>query len=317
MEQHRLPLKSGTLWPAVVRRTREAIACGALHPIETRQEFVEDAGVRFLVRKVSSLACKDEEKRKRSTEAGQSGKNINPFLPCEEALFVADVSRTHLCVLNKFNVIDHHLLIVTRQFEHQETLLTRKDFEALMICMAEFEGLGFYNGGVVAGASQPHKHLQIVPLPLAKEGVAANVSARLAVPIEPLLQSARSGSGITALPAFPFVHAFSRLDRALSQRPLVAAETALELYHALFNAAGLNAITVDGESRQSAPYNLLMTREWMLLVPRSRECFEAISVNALGFAGSLFVRNDAQMRAVKKHGPMAVLREVALQRAGL
>ncbi len=61
-----------------------------------------------------------------------------------------------------------------------------------------------------------------------------------------------------------------------------------------------------------APYNLLVTREWMLLVPRSRECWARISVNALGFAGSLFVRERRQMHAIKAHGPMNVLRSVAV-----
>jgi ATP adenylyltransferase len=35
-------------------------------------------------------------------------------------------------------------------------------------------------------------------------------------------------------------------------------------------------------------------------------------VNALGFAGSLFVRDDVQMRVVLERGPMALLRAVAL-----
>jgi ATP adenylyltransferase len=48
----------------------------------------------------------------------------------------------------------------------------------------------------------------------------------------------------------------------------------------------------------------------MLLVPRSAECVEGISVNTLGFAGSFFVRNEAQMRTVARLGPMAMLRRV-------
>jgi sulfate adenylyltransferase (ADP) / ATP adenylyltransferase len=71
-------------------------------------------------------------------------------------------------------------------------------------------------------------------------------------------------------------------------------------------------MTEDGALRQSAPYNLLLTREWMLLVPRTRESVEGISMNALGFAGSLFVRDEAQMRVVLDRGPMALLRAVTL-----
>ena len=80
-------------------------------------------------------------------------------------MFVADISPTHVCLLNKFNVIDHHLLVVTRAFEEQDAAINAADFAALWVCMAEVDGLAFYNGGKLAGASQRHKHLQIAPLP--------------------------------------------------------------------------------------------------------------------------------------------------------
>jgi ATP adenylyltransferase len=65
-------------------------------------------------------------------------------------------------------------------------------------------------------------------------------------------------------------------------------------------------------TRQSAPYCLLVTREWMLLVPRTREHFEDISFNALAFAGSLFVRNDQQLERLKKCGPLHALKSVTV-----
>jgi len=40
--------------------TRRAMATGALQPIETQTTVLDDAGVRFVVRAVSSLARKDE-----------------------------------------------------------------------------------------------------------------------------------------------------------------------------------------------------------------------------------------------------------------
>jgi ATP adenylyltransferase len=44
----------------------------------------------------------------------------------------------------------------------------------------------------------------------------------------------------------------------------------------------------------------------MLAVPRAREKFEGISVNALGFAGSLFVRDEAEAARVRATGPMVL-----------
>ncbi|CAB3798301.1 hypothetical protein LMG28614_04734 [Paraburkholderia ultramafica] len=297
-----LRLRPGTLWPAILRQTEHALQRGALRPIETVQTVLEERGIGFVVRQVSSLARKEKARQTHKAEAGTRSA-VNPFLPYDPDLFVADLSDTHVALLNKYNVIDHHLLIVTRCFKPQEALLELADFAALTAAMPEFDGLGFYNGGAESGASQRHKHLQIVPLPLGEAGPP--------LPIESVLEPDCMDEPIGTVPGLPFLHAFARLELAPagSRHP---AHAALDCYHALLAAAGLSAVEVDGELHQSAPYNLLVTRRWMLLVPRHSECVEGISVNALGFAGSLFVRDEAQLEVVKRLGPMSVLQRVAL-----
>jgi sulfate adenylyltransferase (ADP) / ATP adenylyltransferase len=289
-------LQPGTLWPALLRQTEHALRRGALRPIETTQTQIEQGGIRFLVRQVSSLARK-EENRRMVPAASLESRAVNPFLPYDPDLFVADLSDTHVALLNKFNVIDHHLLIITRAFRSQDALLDLTDFAALTACMAEFDGLGFYNGGADAGASQPHKHLQIVPLPLGEAGPA--------LPIESVLAGARMEGSIGSIPGLPFRHALARLDQA-------SAGSVLDCYRALLEAAGLQAVEINGELHHSAPYNLLVTRRWMLLVPRSVERADGISVNALGFAGSLFVRDAAQMQVVRQIGPINLLQRVGV-----
>ncbi|MGU7782211.1 ATP adenylyltransferase family protein [Burkholderia sp. PU8-34] len=301
--RHPLRLQPGMLWPAVLRQSEHALACGALRPIETTQTTLEDGGVRFLVRQVSSLARKDDEGRKRQAGLPPERGSSDPFLPCDPDLFVADITDTHLALLNKFNVIDHHLLIVTRRFEPQEALLNAADFTALFTCMAEFPGLGFYNGGRAAGASQPHKHLQIVPLPFA--------AGEPTPPIAPLLASARDEGSVCAVAGLAFPHAFARLTLSPGTSPIDIAQRALGVYRDLLDAIGLHAIDVAGEAHQSAPYNLLVMPQGMLAVPRSRERVDGISINALGFAGSLFVRDAAQMQIIRTLGPMTVLQRVA------
>ena len=82
-----------------------------------------------------------------------------------------------------------------------------------------------------------------------------------------------------------------------------------EGYRAMLRALGL----ANGSNDQTpSPYNLLATRQWLLLVPRSRECFASISVNALGFAGALLVRDREQLRALEATGPWRVLQHVAM-----
>ncbi len=299
MHDPRLLLQPGTLRGALAERSRHALACGAMRPIQTVEETIADAGVDFVVRRVASLARKQEDRERRS-----EGEPANPFLPHEPDLFVADVSETHFALLNKFNVIEGHLLVVTREFVHQETLLDAGDFAALAACMRAYESLGFYNGGIAAGASQAHKHLQLVPLPLAGTGTP--------LPIEALFAPMQARSGIVRVPGLEFAHAFAWVEPAWFQDEAGVAPRLRAHYLELMAAAGIESVRVQGEARQSAPYNLLLTRRWMLLVPRSKEHFGSISVNALGFAGSLFVRDEEQMELVRRAGPMAVLRGVSV-----
>jgi ATP adenylyltransferase len=146
----------------------------------------------------------------------------------------------------------------------------------------------------------------MVPLPLEESGAP--------LPIESVLAAARREGSIGTIPALDFRHAFAQLDLE-SVAPQHAAQVALDCYSALLEATGLKAIEANGELLQSAPYNLLFTRRWMLLVPRSGECVEGISVNALGFVGSLFVRDAAQMQVIKRLGPMTVLQRAAVPSA--
>jgi ATP adenylyltransferase len=50
----------------------------------------------------------------------------------------------------------------------------------------------------------------------------------------------------------------------------------------------------------------------MLLVPRRNEFFESISVNALGFAGALLVRNEQEMQVLEEKGCMSALKTTSL-----
>lgn len=291
-------LRPGTLWPAIVRQTDHALRRGALRPIATVPATVRDAGVDFVVRMVSSLVAKENDK--------PAGAPADPFLPYEPDLFVADVSDSHVALLNKFNVLDHHLLIATRAFEAQEALLTPADFAALLACMAEFDSLGFYNSSSTAGASQPHKHLQVVPLPIGDGGPA--------FPIAPLLASARIAGRTGTVPGLAFAHAYAPLDWHAAPAERMAG-TVCACYRALLAAIGILPVDVarqeTGESPPPAAYNLLVLPTGLLAVPRSRKSAAGIPINALGFAGSLFVRDTAQMRTIARVGPMAVLRGVS------
>jgi len=287
----------GTLWTRVQATTERALACGALQPIPTDSEYLDDGGIRFLVRILRHLAGKP---RRASAGAPLAAARPNPFLPFEPAMYVADASPTHVCLLNKFNVVERHLLLVTRAFEDQETPLTRRDFEALWTCLAEGEGLGFYNSGAIAGASQPHRHLQLIPLALDPAGAPLPIASRIDL---------ESAPGVVGrMETLPFAHAIAALDADRFADVQQAAALTCDLYRRLLDAIGV-AWPAAGE-RFARAYNLLLTRRWLLAVPRTRECYQSISCNALAFAGAWLVRDRPQLELLQRAGPCAGLRWV-------
>lgn len=285
-------LQPGTLFPKAIATAAAALATGALQPIATDCEEIEAGNIRFLVRILANF------RRKQAANRAQARKAINPFLPYERDLFVADLSPSHLCLLNKFNAVDHHLLMVTRTFQSQEDWLKLEDFEAAAICLREIDGLVFYNGGTLAGASQPHKHLQLIPLP---------IGDRDRLPLDPAIAAVSFQKGIGRLPDYGFAHALSPIGEIWSLELSEVAAALLGCYRELLQAVGLNIIG----DRQTAAYNLLLTRDWMMAISRSQASFQGIEVNALGFAGALLVRDRDRLLQLKSITPLALLHAVA------
>ncbi len=289
----------GTLWNRVVETQQHALDQAVLEPIPTSFEILQDRQVGFLIRVVQHLA----KKPRGSNRSAGAAERRNPFLPYDSALFVADAGARHVCLLNKFNVVDHHLLIVTRDFVHQDRPLDPDDFSAWWRCLVEYDSLGFYNGGVRAGASQPHRHLQLIPLPLHDSGPR--------IPTEPILD--------LDCPRPRFFPSDDRVpfDHALVRVPTEDDSSAQRMGNALHRwYVEMLDLTCIAASRQpdglfSGAYNLLLTRQWMLLVPRRHEHFAGISLNAMAFAGAFLAHDHQQRDALRRQGPMTALSYVA------
>jgi ATP adenylyltransferase len=165
-------LTPGTLHASLLERTATARRGGAIQFLPTTLEVIEQDSIQFQVRVLESPATEAIAEASRS--------QVTAF-PYDQDLFVSSISATHVALLNKFSVFEHHLLIATNAFEAQRCQLTQKDCEALLIGLTEMDALACYNAGQVAGASKSHKHLQLVPL----DGAIAPL------PLEPLLRFAQ------------------------------------------------------------------------------------------------------------------------------
>ena len=266
--------------------TEQALRSGALRPTATRAHHIDDGGVRFVVRVLTGHTAKPQPGLALEPRA-----TSNPFLPYDPNLFIADLRSTHVCLLNKYPVVAEHLLIVTREYVSQDKLLDVDDFAALALCMAQIDGLAFYNAGALAGASQHHKHLQVVPFPLDPDGSDLPMAAILGDP-------APVGRPIQS-PALPFSHCLAWLPDGIAQDAAAMAD----LYRAMLRVAGV----WDGTAILPRPYNWLATHRWAMIVPRTAEKVAGMSVNALGFAGSLLVCDAEQLAWLRTFGPLAAL----------
>lgn len=140
-------------WQAALSRSDEALASGALVPLGTEVLSFPELSPFVLRRLVSSTP--------KHLRAG--GPKPNPFLPWDRELEVARFGHSHLLLLNKYPVQAGHLLLITQRWQPQAGWLQSGDWEAVSTVMADTEGLWFFNSCATAGASQPHRHLQLLP----------------------------------------------------------------------------------------------------------------------------------------------------------
>ncbi len=283
-------------------RSAEAIATGALLPVESEETTLESDGLTFRIRYVEALA-----KKRAQAGEGEDAKpapllprdpNFNPFLPPDPALTIGPIGTDHVAILNKYSVSRRHLVLARAAFYEQLTPLDHEDFHALAQLLSASGGLGFYNGGTPAGASQRHKHVQWLP------SEPGNASLRMFRPV--LDPDVRELTVFIHL-QLPMRHCFVRVragqgvDEALSARSMLAGyERAMETLQLSPDADGL-----------LPPFNLLVEDGWMLVVPRSREHFADVSINALSFGGVVYVAALEQIESIRKAGPLAVLASVA------
>jgi ATP adenylyltransferase len=101
-------------------------------------------------------------------------KKIDPFQNPTGNLFISNIPKensSHVLVLNKFPIIPNHFILATKEYKEQTDPLEASDLEATLACLKAWqEGApqkqlyAFFNSGTHSGASQPHRHIQFLPV---------------------------------------------------------------------------------------------------------------------------------------------------------
>jgi sulfate adenylyltransferase (ADP) / ATP adenylyltransferase len=277
-----VPVPAEQHWRRALECSRLAASNGALVPLET--ETLEGPWAPFVVRRLLSRTPK---------HLREAGPRPNPFLPWETALEVGRLGTGHVLLLNKYPVQPGHLLIIPAGWKPQSGWLEAEDWQAVVEVSADTSGLWFFNSCAAAGASQPHRHLQLLP----RRPEDANC------PLESLwLQRLAAGQGRQAQAPVTWQQALS------PRRDPHDPDELARLVHDHCRWLGLGQQSDDPQPL--APYNLLFTDRWLLTVRRRQEHSAGFSVNALGFAGYLLATGRSDLDWLQRHGPWALLQQV-------
>ncbi|PCJ19418.1 MAG: hypothetical protein COB04_05855 [Gammaproteobacteria bacterium] len=265
-----------------------------------KEEILWQNSLPFILRLSDYSEAKQQLLSARKRTERSLGRPINPFLPFDERTYVDDLSSTHVCLINKFNATANHVMVVRKEYEPQMTVLNREDFYGAWVTAQATNGLCYYNAGPDAGASVDHKHLHVIP----KEEI--TIAGKL--PVEYSMPSAEAGD-FFKLPHWDFKHLAVRLDCEPGEGVNKTIDYVYSQYIELMGH--LELLDFGNETGIKGAYNLLLTPDWLLIVPRSRARSGSIALNSLAFAGAMLVENEVQQLVVRHKGMLNMLKSVA------
>ncbi|KAF1962800.1 hypothetical protein CC80DRAFT_541951 [Byssothecium circinans] len=217
------------------------------------------------------------------------GPGSDLYLP-DERLIVRKINNTHDIALNMFAVDKPQLMMTTMDsYRRQDAPLDRDDFEMLLQVLNELGNFYvIYNCSAEGGCSRTHKHMQ---------GLRGPPYA-----FDFLIRSWMMGD-LSKVPFQYFAHHFRRRFADLH------AKEVLDVYHTLLTKTrkilGLN-------ETQVCPHNVVMWKDWILVLARTKSHVGKASTNAAGMLGSVWLSEEHLVEEWKKIGCANALRGLGL-----
>lgn len=232
-------------------------------------------------------------------------------------------------MLNKFAIVPEHFILATRDFKQQTDILEASDLEATLACIEAYENanqgaddglFAFFNCGEHSGASQPHRHIQLLPIAMMREGIEAGGAWDVLA----------DGSDLAGT---PFVVFSDKIRQGMSGAELH--DIYLRLYRQACRAVdernGTPARDVPArEAPATGPtrisYNMAMTKNRLVVCPRlseggsvhdkNGEVVGKVALNGTVLAGTALVKNEAEWDALRENPSrlVDVLKRIGLSR---
>lgn len=249
------------------------------------------------------------------------GKTFDPFAPPYTNLHIGDLKEEEsqeefIVLLNKYSVIPRHFLLVTKEFQSQVSPLVPSELVQTYLLLSAALKLGqkffaFYNCGGNSGATQPHKHIQFIPLD-SQDGPPIDRLARRAhveTPEKPFsLHNVSYISYSFRFPSYFNTFPYDRLEMVISDAFLQLLDLTIStIRHYPDHPVG------------SPSYNVIITLEHMHIIPRRQASHVlegtglVLPVNSLGFAGMLLVESEEEVETVKRESISKILQSVGFE----
>lgn len=315
---------------ALPSRFEVARSSGDLFFFPSEVSKYEEIGIEWEIRLCTALQKKPTASPP-ATEAGSApsqdnqqdatSKNSDPFAPpYVPNLHVGDLrdessGAEYGVLLNKYSVVPHHFLLVTKEFMPQTSPLLPHDLvQTYLLLLAARKArknyFAFYNCGSNSGASQHHKHIQFIEVeddgpPIERLAKAAN------------LEVSGKPFSLSSVPYANHVYRLPTLSNGASPEQL---EQALFLPFLSLLDLVISTVRHAPDYPSGNPsYNVILTLEHMHLIPRRwgtytlGESGMTLGVNSLGFAGMLMVKSESEREALEQVKIGTVLRGVGVE----
>ena len=268
-------------WEKALQKTKISINSKSLFPLQTT-DITKNLykGNDFIIREL------DITKFKKNTLIGPK---INPFKPWDKILEIDSIGNGHQLILNKYPVQLGHVLLITNEWKEQNGWLDIKDWEAIKEVNKDTSGLWFFNSGPLAGASQPHRHIQLL----------RRDPSELSCPREKWILALNNLNYKNE--KFSKNIILKKFSKSLNE------ENIHEIYKNLSYKLGLGDPRNDKKPKY--PYNLIFTDRWMIIIKRKTDNLFGISINALGFAGFILVTEKSDIKYLRELGPEKLLED--------
>ena len=266
-------------WKKALEQTEISIKKNSLFPLKTiniTRNIYKSKD--FIIRKLDTSVFRKKR---------VFGPKPNPFKPWDKNLEIDSIGDYHQLILNKYPVQKGHLLLITNQWKPQNGWLDENDWYAINKVNLDTSGLWFFNSCKEAGASQPHRHIQLLR---------RDSFEKICPREEWFLNYLKHKTNKTKLNKCIVVYKLNLLERS---------DSLYKIYLDLSREIGLGRPETDRIPKKA--YNLLMTNKWLAIIKRSRDNVKGFSVNGLGFAGYLLVTDLSNISYLKKNGPEQLL----------